>query len=108
MLFHCAVHPPREAPQGRRCQSGGDRDARGWAAHTSAVIKAETGAPESRELRGRVSSERLVSTFARANLRFAKEREVCLGHDSPTWELQGPGRPRPRAARQMELCCRCR
>lgn len=24
---------------------------------------------------------------------------MCLGHDSPTWELQGPGRPRPRAAR---------
>lgn len=67
MLFHCAVRPPRGGPGGRRRQSGGDRDARGWAAHTSAVIKAETGAPESRELRGRVSSERLVSTFARAN-----------------------------------------
>lgn len=24
---------------------------------------------------------------------------MCLGHDSPTWEPQGPGRPRPRAAR---------
>lgn len=24
---------------------------------------------------------------------------MCLGHDSPTWEPQGPGRPCPRAAR---------